>query len=419
MNNKNYSSLLMGIIFIILGIITLIGMDTLYKDIVKLMVFIFLIISLFRLLKFITKKNENGSLVSSIFNLVVSILFVAIPNISLGIIPFMFSLYLLIICLANLIMYILFLVNTGNHKFSYLFNFIIYLIIAIPIMIRPIYNRRTFVICLSIYLILLGISSIFDFIISVIPIRTKNNLKRRIRITLPNLLESFIPYSVMKDINKALEVKHEYKYFIDKGDKPDIEVIIHTSDRGVNKMGHLDVCYKGIVYSYGNYDEGSRKLIKAFGEGVLFLCDNLNKYINFCIDNSKKTMFVFGIKLTDEQMKRVDEKVSELKSILYSWNYKDDKLYNNGESYAAKLYKKTKAKFFKFNKGKYKTYFVLGSNCCYLVDDILGKSGMDILSLNGIVTPGTYYNYFDREINRKNSSVISKNIYNSNRRATE
>ena len=35
MNNKNYSSLLMGIIFIILGIITLIGMDTLYKDIQK------------------------------------------------------------------------------------------------------------------------------------------------------------------------------------------------------------------------------------------------------------------------------------------------------------------------------------------------------------------------------------------------
>ena len=36
----------------------------------------------------------------------------------------------------------------------------------------------------------------------------------------------------------------------------------------------------------------------------------------------------------------------------------------------------------------------------------------------GIVTPGTYYSYFDREINRKNSSVISKNIYNSSRRAT-
>ena len=50
------------------------------------------------------------------------------------------------------------------------------------------------------------------------------------------------------------------------------------------------------------------------------------------------------------------------------------------------------------------------------MDDILGNSGMDILSLNGIITPGTYYNYFNKEINRKNSCVISKNIYNSKRR---
>ena len=421
MGNKKYSyysSLLMGCIFIILGIIILMGMDRLYNDIVKLLVYVFLIISLFNLLRFITKKDDNRSLVSCLFNLGVSLVFVIIPNIPLGIIPFMFSLYLILISISNLIMYILFLINKSNHKFGFLFNFIIYLVIAIPIMIRPIYNSRTFIICLSIYLILLGFNGIIDFIINIIPIKTKNKLKRRIRITLPKLLESFIPYSVMKDINKVLEVKQEYNYFIGNEDNPDIEVIIHTSNNGVNKMGHLDICYEGIVYSYGNYDEGSRILKKALGDGVLFLCNDINKYINFCIDNSKKTMFVFGIKLTEQQKNKVNSRIKELMGNVYSWNYKDDKLYNNGESYASKLYKKTKAKFYKFKGGKYKTYFVLGSNCCYLVDDILGKSGMDILSLNGIVTPGTYYSYFDREINRKNSSVISKNIYNSSRRAT-
>ena len=271
----------------------------------------------------------------------------------------MFSLYLILISISNLIMYILFLINKSNHKFGFLFNFIIYLVIAIPIMIRPIYNSRTFIICLSIYLILLGFNGIIDFIINIIPIKTKNKLKRRIRITLPKLLESFIPYSVMKDINKVLEVKQEYNYFIGNEDNPDIEVIIHTSNNGVNKMGHLDICYEGIVYSYGNYDEGSRILKKALGDGVLFLCNDINKYINFCIDNSKKTMFVFGIKLTEEQKDKVNSRIKELMGNVYSWNYKDDKLYNNGESYASKLYKKTKAKFYKFKGGKYKTYFVL------------------------------------------------------------
>ena len=62
------------------------------------------------------------------------------------------------------------------------------------------------------------------------------------------------------------------------------------------------------------------------------------------------------------------------------WDFRDDKKYNNGDSYAGRLYKKTKAKFYKFNKGKYKTYFVLGTNCCYLIDDIVGKSGTNNIS---------------------------------------
>ena len=99
MGNKKYSyysSLLMGCIFIILGIIILMGMDRLYNDIVKLLVYVFLIISLFNLLRFITKKDDNRSLVSCLFNLGVSLVFVIIPNIPLGIIPFMFSLYLIL-----------------------------------------------------------------------------------------------------------------------------------------------------------------------------------------------------------------------------------------------------------------------------------------------------------------------------------
>ena len=48
-----------------------------------------------------------------------------------------------------------------------------------------------------------------------------------------------------------------------------------------------------------------------------------------------------------------------------------------------------------------------------LADSIIGKSGTDILKINGIITPGTYYEYLNREFQKKNSMVISKNIYNA------
>ena len=42
---------------------------------------------------------------------------------------------------------------------------------------------------------------------------------------------------------------------------------------------------------------------------------------------------------------------------------------------------------------------------------------MDILSINGIITPGTYYDYLNRALKLKRSNVISKEIYNFDRKA--
>ena len=61
-----------------------------------------------------------------------------------------------------------------------------------------------------------------------------------------------------------------------------------------------------------------------------------------------------------------------------------------------------------------KTYFVLGTNCGTLVDKILRSSGIDVLNPNGIITPGTYYDFLEREYMKKGSRVVSKKIYNKN-----
>ena len=75
------------------------------------------------------------------------------------------------------------------------------------------------------------------------------------------------------------------------------------------------------------------------------------------------------------------------------------------------MYNATGAKFYKFNSGKFKTYFVLNTNCVKLADEILGKCGINIIKISGIITPGAYYDYFDREFGFKKSNVVSKTIY--------
>ena len=86
---------------------------------------------------------------------------------------------------------------------------------------------------------------------------------------------------------------------------------------------------------------------------------------------------------------------------------------NDYKDYASRLYQVTKAKFYKFKKGKFKKFFVVGNSCCNLVNYLLGKNGIDILDMYGVITPGAYYEYLNREFHMKNSIVISRKIYNS------
>ena len=125
----------------------------------------------------------------------------------------------------------------------------------------------------------------------------------------------------------------------------------------------------------------------------------------------------FGLKLNNKQKDKVNKYIENLKKDLVEWKspYQIDND-NKHNDYASALYKRTKASFYKFKKGNLKTYFLLGNNCCFLVDSIIGKCGIDQLKMNGIITPGTYYEYLNKEFMKKKSMVVSKNIYNEKRK---
>lgn len=415
-------SLIMGILLIIMSIILFVGRGMFYRASVELIIFIFFIMIIIDIgnlavrWRSVNKNKRVDLLYRLFFHLGTCIIFIIIPNFVYGLVPMFFSIYLCLIGLSQIVMCLVEIFNGDFIKFSQLIIAFVCFGIAVPIFLDPVMKLDNFTMCLATYMVLLSVYYFYDFIKSILSIGTKNKLKRRIRITLPKIIEAIIPYSVMEEINRNLDVRKTISYSFKMVDKSDLSILIHTSNRGFNKVGHMDIYFEGNVISYGNYDEGSRWLKQFFGDGVLFITSNKDSYINFCIDNSKKTVFEFGIVLTDRQKLKIRKRIEEIMTNTVSWNHKDDKGYNDGDSYAGRLYKKTKAKFYKFKKGKYRTYYVLGTNCCYLVDDILGKGGMDILSINGIITPGTYYNYLNRELKLKNSNVVLKNIYNFDNR---
>ena len=425
MKEKYYnstSSLIMGIILIVMAMVLFIGKGQFYIAVVNLVIFVFFLKLLMDCLQLVRNWKRidlrNKLLFNGLFHLGTCFVFLVIPNLFYGLVPLLFSLYL---CLIGISQFIMCWLEIRNGEFIQLSQFLVGMVcflIAVPIFMNPVMKLDQFTNFMATYMLLLGGYYLFFFLLLVVPLRTKNSLKRRIRITLPKFIEAIIPYSMMVEINRNLSVRKTGSYAFEKMDtKGDLNILIHTSNRGFNRMGHMDIYFDGKVISYGNYDEGSRYFNQLFGDGVLFTTNNKTQYINFCIDHSKKTIFDFGISLTDRQKERIRNRIDELFANTVQWNYKDDKKYYDGDSYAAKLYKRTKAKFYKFKKGKYCTYYILGTNCCYLVDDILGKSGMDILSINGIITPGTYYDYLNRQLKLKNSNVVSKDIYNFDNKA--
>jgi len=416
---ESTNSLISGIILIVLGFVLIFLNENFYKNIVLIVTYSFLLIGIKNSIMFFIKKNKNkNEFLSSLFNLIFATFLTINTNLSLSILPIVLGIYFLINFILQLISTIIIIRNKDKGSiFKFLLSFA-YLIIAIILIFNPLTSIRNLLISSGIYFILLGVNYIYDFITIVLPVRYKNKIKRRFRFTLPVIIEAIIPYQVLNYINRTLDSDEEkIQYQIKKNEENvDLEIIIHVSPNGFNRMGHVDICINNEVLSYGNYDINSKKFFDIFGDGVIFIA-NRDDYIPFVIERNNKTLFTFGLKLNNKQKDKVNKYIENLKKDLVEWKspYQIDND-NKHNDYASALYKRTKASFYKFKKGNLKTYFLLGNNCCFLADSIIGKCGIDQLKMNGIITPGTYYEYLNKEFMKKKSMVVSKNIYNEKRK---
>ena len=370
---------------------------------------------------YIKKLNEKKILIliADTAILIQGIIAFISPKIILFIFPGFVLFYSTVLGIIYLISYFQNKKTHTPHSTILLIKSIFFFTISILVITMNFYYK-TFIITklVGLYLIFYGITIFTDFIDEEIPKSYANKMIRKISIRLPVLFTMGILKKTLTKITNYLnsgENKNDSIY--KKTDlEPNLEVLIHVKETGAGIFGHMDIYYKGFVISYGNYDYATYRLFDSIGEGVIFFIKGKEDYIKFCNKYHEKTIFDFGLNLTDEQMKKVEEKINEHIRNSYPWLSPKD-FYKNSkkkfDDYASQLARETNIKFRKIKRGRFKNYFTFYTNCVKFADTILGQTGIDILNLNGILSPGSYYNYFEREYKRNNSIVITKTAYHS------
>lgn len=182
-----------------------------------------------------------------------------------------------------------------------------------------------------------------------------------------------------------------------------VTIYLHTWKPTLDMMGHCDMCYKGKVYSFANYDVERMKLGGNVSVGTIGITP-LHQYMNFCTDVEHKLVYGYTIKLTEQEAQKMDYFIEQLYQNSIVW--KPKKLENNK---AAKiLMEQTDCQIREVTSGAFKNYFVMGANCVKLIDVMLNHVGIKTKASKGLLTPGEYFKIFAQQHNEK---VVCKRVY--------
>lgn len=285
-------------------------------------------------------------------------------------------------------------------------------------LLAPSLTMDDMLILLGVYFILLGLMYLRDGFDS-LSTKTRSRVTRKIRITLPAIVCAIIPAKTLNDINEYLKDNEEFEED-DHSDtaEPDLTIYVHVTSSGFGLLGHVDIGFEGSIISYGNYDTESYRLNAIIGDGVFFISPIASTVENY-LSVEKNNLFVYGLRLDESQKEQIRQAIHRIIEKGYRWQTKIER--ENGfqhpedyqDDYPSRLVYNTGAVFYKFREGRFKTYFALGSNCVLLSDSIIGRLGTDVLSMRGLITPGTYLDYLDKEYHKKGSMVISRQFYPS------
>lgn len=279
---------------------------------------------------------------------------------------------------------------------------------AVALFFQPLQGVVPLAVLLGVYCVVYGVFVLGDGVreLLLMDIRGRR-VRQRIRISPPILLTAFIPKWLLRTLNdpdEAEEVAHwTRRNAFDEGADANLRIFFHLSKTTAMGMGHVDIALGDRVYTYGSYDVHSNRLFGLISDGVLVQADR-EPYIAYCMAHEKKKLICFGVSLTEEQQASVSQAIAHFLEGSEPWQPAPD------DEEASRV-REANAVYYKLRRGRFQTYNALKTNCVALADILCGASGLDLMAQQGVVTPGTYYAFLERQFRRPNSIVISRTVY--------
>lgn len=413
-----------GVVALTAGILMIIFNTVSFGIVFKLFALYSLVIGLFGAVSYIANPHKR-TLTAGISSVGLAALAFCLwfftDNI-LTIFIFLIGLYAVINFLWRAILVVQLIRNKDNGYIRSFIEAVISLCVAVFLFLFPFQSQQPVCIFFGIYIILTSITYFSDALREVFLWDTDGkHIKRKVKLKIPAILTFFIPLTVFNSINKKFNdynndlntVSYERVSDKKKLDGSHLEVFIHMSPKTGGGFGHVDICVDNMVYAYGAYDQNTNRLFGLLSDGV-FVTMNRDKYIKYCLTQKNENIVSFNIHLTNEQLRDMQIYIDKYMDQLYRWHC-DKEVTPNCDFFdkASKFYTQADAKLYKYKKGRYKTYFLISTNCVSVADELIGSSGINVISLNGIITPGTYFTYLNREFKRNNSFVTKKTIFSS------
>lgn len=366
------------------------------------------------IIRFITKRNEQWSaLIRSILFLGLAVLLTVKPELFSSSLSLIAAIWILISAAARYI-FVYQLLHTKSSGWLWtLIQAILYTLFAVVILTDLTQGMIPVTGMLGLYCLVSGLFALIDAFRELLGTDIGGKrVKQRMRFKPPIFLTALIPMRFLKamdDPDEQAEIEHwTRKETSLENAEPNLEIFLHLGKNIAYGFGHVDIAIDGWTYSYGNYDATRNKLGGAFSDGVFFKAER-EAYVRFCLDYEKKQLICYGVVLSDEQKAAIHKSIDDVLDKSTHWDPDPEK---NADQY--KLTQEAEAEYFKVGAGPFKTYNVLTTNCVALANLISGSSGgVDLMNPQGIVTPGTYADFLDRQFRRKNSIVVSRTVYRS------